>query len=149
LHSSSDDLVNDGGEVKQRLEHFLVCPSGGPIEHAQGPDCVPARGVDRNAGIEADAAIGQHVRVLGEPSVGHGVLDDKRLAGIDYVGAKRLDAGSLDGVDADAGLVPLPIDIHERHQRRGNPNRRCARRAMRSNSSSGAVSSRPSEYSAA
>src|SRR5208282_1545920 len=88
---------------------------GNAVQDAQGAEVVASGGADGGAGVEADAGISRYQRVGGEPFIFQGVFDFEDVILHDRVGAKGDVARGLGGGDADLGLEPLAVFVHERN----------------------------------
>jgi hypothetical protein len=69
------------------------------------------------AGIEADERRSGDERIVREARVGEGVGDDERPVAVEGVRAEGHAARRLAPVQAEAGLVPLPVRVDQGDQR--------------------------------
>ena len=105
------------GQRSQQLELLRIEQARDSVEDAQCPQHMTVRGDEWGAGVEADVRIVGDRWVAGKPRVQRRVRHDQHLCTVQSVGAERdLPAGRAD-VQADPGLEPLPVLVHQAHQR--------------------------------
>jgi hypothetical protein len=78
------------GERAQRLQLAQLEPPGHLVHHAESAERKPVRRHEGSSGIEADAGLNHHVRVVDEARVGPRVIDDEQAAAEYRVRAERL-----------------------------------------------------------
>lgn len=81
------------------------------VDDAQGSHRL-AVGLHRLAGVEADVRVAPDVRVVGEPRIGPGVLDEQLAVPLDGLGGEGVPARHH-VLEADAGLGELPVLLDE------------------------------------
>ena len=89
---------------------------GRVVDHAQRAERIPVAGDERRAGVEPDARILPHERVVAEPRVIHRIGDDEQARLFDRVRAERHGPRRLADGQADARLEPLAVFVHQGDQ---------------------------------
>mmetsp|Transcript_4728 Transcript_4728/g.13255 ORF Transcript_4728/g.13255 Transcript_4728/m.13255 type:complete len:1072 (+) Transcript_4728:81-3296(+) len=113
------------GQARQRVEHRLVVRRellpGLDVDDAQRAQRQPLALVlhhQRHPGVEPDVRPAPHQRVLREARVLPGVQHHEHVVGVeDGVPAEGHLARGLGGLQARLGQEPLPVLVHQRHQR--------------------------------
>ncbi len=111
------ELFRDGdGNRAQRAALRASQHARAGVHDAQRAEREALGRAQRNAGVETDAGLARHQRVLGEPRVGRRVVDLHDPLVEDGVRAERALARSLAQFDPMRGFEPLPIAIDQRDQ---------------------------------
>jgi len=110
----ADDLT---GERRQMLDLQAGQRAGDDVENAQRAEDVPRARHQRRAGVEPQPRLAGHQRVVGEPRVQGRVRHDQRSIAGQRMGTERHLPRRLAHRQPEPGLEPLPVAVHQAHQR--------------------------------
>lgn len=104
-------------EATKRVALIGAQPARLAVDHAEGAEIVTVRGAQQGAGIEADAGLAGHQRVVAKARVSQGVRHLEDFAAADRMAAEGDVARRFTDRKAHPALEPLAAIVDQRDQR--------------------------------
>jgi hypothetical protein len=117
LRHEGELAVHHRSELHEALDLARCERSRLLVDHAERADTLPVGAMHGMARVETDVRLVRHERVVGKPRILAGILDDECGLFEDRVTAERELAARLARLQPLARFEPLPVPIHEAHER--------------------------------